>query len=167
MEALIKKYRQKGILIDANLFLGFLIGSLHPRHLTDCRATTKYFGPTDFPLLERFLGQFKKIITTPHVLTEVSNLAGRLPTSLHAEFRLLFRAVIEQLSEQSTPSKTVSAHNDFLRFGLTDTAISLVAAGQYLVLTDDISLAGLLAKRKIDVVNFNHVRVSAWAAGLG
>ena len=165
MERLIQKYRQKGVLIDANLFLGFLIGRLHPRYLTDCRATTKYFGPADFPLLEHFLGQFKKIVTTPHVLTEISNLAGRLPSSLHKEFRLLFRSVIDQLSEQSTPSKSICAHDDFLRFGLTDTAISLLGTGQFLVLTDDVSLAGLLAKRRIDVVNFNHIRVSAWASG--
>jgi rRNA-processing protein FCF1 len=167
VESLIRKYRQKGLLIDANLLLGFLIGSLHPRHLTDCRATTKFFGPADFTLLERFLGQFKRVVTTPHVLTEVSNLAGRLPSSLHTEFRLLFRAVIERLEEQLKPSRIVSAEIDFLRFGLTDTAISMVAAGQYLVLTDDVALAGLLAKRKIDVVNFNRIRVSAWALGLG
>ena len=165
MEALIRKNRQRGILVDANLFLGFLIGSLHPRHLTDCRATTKHFGPEDFPLLKSFLGQFKRIVTTPHVLTEVSNLAGRLPLSLHTEFRVLFRTIINRLSEQSMPSRTVSAHDDFLRFGLTDTAISLLSSGRFLVLTDDASLAGLLATRRIDVVNFNHVRVSAWAAG--
>jgi hypothetical protein len=164
VETLVRRYRQKGVLIDANLLLGFLIGCLDPRHLVSCRATTRYFGPEDFPLLKDFVGQFRTIVTTPHILTEVSNLAGRLPSSMHMEFRMLFRKVIGQLSEQSKPSKVVSEESDFLRFGLADTAISLVAGGQYLVLTDDVSLAGLLGKRKIDVVNFNHVRVSAWTS---
>ena len=80
MEALVAKYRRKGVLIDANLLLGYLVGSIHPRHLANCRATTRYFGEADFPLLNRFLIQFDRIITTPHVLTEVSNLGGRLQT---------------------------------------------------------------------------------------
>jgi hypothetical protein len=162
MEALIKKYRRKGVLLDANLLLGFLIGSLHPRHLEGCRATTKYFGPDDFPLLDRFLGQFEQIITTPHILTEVSNLAGRLKEPLLTEFRALFRMVIAKLSEHFEPSQAVSAHPDFLRFGLADTAILMAAPKQCLVLTDDALLADLLGRRSVDVVNFNHVRVGSW-----
>ena len=159
MQSLIRKYRHKGVLIDANLLIGYLVGRIHPRHLATCRATTKFFGEEDFPLLDRFLAHFERIITTPHVLTEVSNLAGRLPMSLHAEFRYLFRALIGKISEQFTPSKEVSQHDDFIRFGLTDAAIAAIAPSRYLVLTDDVALAGLLAKRKVDVVNFNHLRV--------
>lgn len=159
MEALVAKYRRKGVLIDANLLLGYLVGSIHPRHLANCRATTRYFSEADFPLLNRFLIQFDQIITTPHVLTEVSNLGGRLPDSLHAGFRSLFRVVVGKMSEQFKPSQSVCGHEDFPRFGLTDTAISMIAPGRYLVLTDDLALFGLLAKRRIDAVNFNHVRM--------
>ena len=162
LTSLVRKYCHKGVLIDANLLIGYLVGTIHPRHLAICRATTKYFGEEDFPLLDRFLAQFDRIITTPHVLTEVSNLAGRLPDSLHTEFRLLFRVMIGRFSEQFKSSQTVSEHNDFLRFGLTDTAISMIAPSRYLVLTDDVALYGLLTKRKVDVINFNYVRLQSW-----
>jgi hypothetical protein len=130
VDDVVSKYRQKGILIDANLLLGYLIGQINPSLLARCRATTRYFGPDGFPLLDRFLRQFTRCVTTPHILTEVSNLAGRLPESFYPDFRALFRSVIGRLFEESKPSRTISGENDFIRFGLTDTAISLVAAGK-------------------------------------
>jgi|ERR1700677_7437 len=157
-EKLINKYRHKGVLVDSNLLIGYMIGTLNPIHLDNCRAT-KAFTPDDFILLKNFLGQFRKIITTPHVLTEVSNLSGKLPETLHAEFRAVFRVLIHALSEKCDSAENISKRDEFLRFGLADTAISMIAPGSYLVLTDEVSLAGLLQKRGADVVNFNHMRM--------
>lgn len=162
MVEIVRKYQRKGILVDANLLVAYLVGSVHPRHLKDCRATTRYFGPEDFPQLVQFLGFFEQIITTSHILTEVSNLAGKLKGPLLTEVRLLFRELATISPEHFEASKIVSAHGDFLRFGLADTAISMVAPDRYLVLTDDARLADLLGRRSVDVVNFNHVRMGAW-----
>ena len=162
MEEVIRKYRRKGLLVDANLLVAYLVGSVHPRHLKDCRATTRYFGPEDFPLLSSFLSAFESIVTTPHILTEVSNLVGKLKGPLLNEVRLLFRELVAVATEHFDWSATISAHEDFLRFGLADTAVSLLAPNRYLVLTDDARLADLLGRRHVDVVNFNHVRMSAW-----
>ena len=116
----------------------------------------------DFPLLNRFLAQFTRVVTTPHVLTEVSTLALRLPDTLHAEFRSLLRLAAENWTEKFRPARSITAEPAFFQFGLTDTAISLLAPSRYLVLTDDLPLAGLLQKRGVDVVNFNHIRTEAW-----
>ena len=158
---LLRKYRSKGILIDTNLLICYVIGNLSPHHLNNCRAT-KSFSVDDFALLHNFLAQFRLVVTTPHVLTEVSNLAGKLPESLHIPFRTVFRAIIDHLSEESEPSKAISMKDDFLRLGLTDTAISMIAPGRYLVLTDELALAGLLNKKGVHVVNFNHLRSIVW-----
>jgi hypothetical protein len=158
---LLSKYRHKGVLIDTNLLIGYLIGSLNPQHLHNCRAT-KAFSVEDFELLNKFIAQFRSIVTTPHVLTEVSNLAGKLPESLHIPFRTVFQLLIDRLSEESEPSKAISVKEDFLRFGLTDTAISMIAPGRYLVLTDELALAGMLNKRGVHVLNFNHLRSISW-----
>ena len=162
LTSLIRKYRQKGVLIDTNLLIGYIVGSMNPRYLATCHATTKFFGTEDFPILQLFLSQFKRVITTPHVLTEVSNLSHRIPSNLQNEFRSMFRVAIGKLIERFKPSRSVSADDDFLRFGLTDTAISAIAPSRFLVLTDDLGLFGILQKRKVDVVNFNHVRTQAW-----
>jgi hypothetical protein len=51
---------------------------------------------------------------------------------------------------------------EFPKFGLTDTAIRMIAPGKYLVLTDELPLYQLLSKRKVDVINFNHIRPLGW-----
>lgn len=62
------------------------------------------------------------------------------------------------MSEQSRPAVEIAWDEQFLRFGLTDTAITLIAPGRYLVLTVDLPLCGLLQRRNVDVINFNHFR---------
>ena len=161
LHPLVQKYRRKGILVDANLLVVLLVGQLGPAHLKNCRAT-KSFTPDDFSLLQRFVVQFDTLVTTPHILTEVSNLAGSLPEPLLGEFRAVFRAVVESMSEQSRPAREIAWDAQFLRFGLTDTAITLIAPGRYLVLTVDLPLCGLMHRRNVAVINFNHIRTFGW-----
>jgi hypothetical protein len=52
----------------------------------------------------------------------------------------------------------------FVRLGMADTAIHLVAPGKYLVLTDELALVGTLRKRGVDVTNFNNIRMLNWKA---
>ena len=159
LHPLVQKYRRKGILVDANLLVVLLVGKLGPAHLKNCRATkSKSFTPDDYSLLVQGVTKFDTLVTTPHILTEVSNLAGGLPEPLLGEFRAVFRAVVESMSEQSRPAREIAWDAQFLRFGLTDTAITLIAPGRYLVLTVDLPLCGLLQRRKVDVINFNHFR---------
>jgi hypothetical protein len=79
-ELLIDRYKAKGILIDANLALLYLVGSYDLRLVGDgkYKKLSKY-NAEDYHLLLRLKGVFKKAVTTPHVLTEVSNLTNDLP----------------------------------------------------------------------------------------
>ncbi|MBI3887173.1 MAG: hypothetical protein HY302_15815 [Opitutae bacterium] len=158
-DELIRDYRRRGVLVDANLLIVYLIGVFDVRQLVNCRAT-KSFSRDDFRRLESFISKFDRIITTPHVLTEVSNLAQRLPDCVAQNFMGYFGALLEHatLKEESTAANLIAASPAFPRFGLTDVAISFVAPGNYLVLTTDFALVGLLDSRGVDVVNFNHLR---------
>lgn len=160
ISALIAKYRGRGLLVDTNLLIGYLIGLLGLQHLKNCRAT-KSFSKEDFLLLRQFLTEFTIITTTPHVLTEVSNLAGKLPESLHRPFRLKFRLLIEGLKERRQSAADLSLRQDFLQFGLADSAIAAAAKGN-LVLTDEFALAGFLQSQGVDVLNFNRLRQEKW-----
>ena len=161
LETLVAKYRKRGMLVDSNLLVAYVIGKLDIRFLSECRAT-KSFVPEDFDLLNNLFRRFDRLVTTPHILTEVSNLSGRLPQRLHREFRGAYALIVRGLLEQFQPAQMVVSNNDFISFGLADTAIRTTASGKYLVLTDDMSLFGLLSKRGIDVINFNHLRTSMW-----
>ena len=162
LASLVSKYCHKGVLIDTNLLVGYIVGSLGTKHLVNCRAT-KTFTPDDFLLLGNFIKGFKKLVTTPNILTEVSNLGGKLPSSLHEEFRAAFGLIVDSLTEKYEPSKRIASHTDFPRFGLADTALIMIAPGNHLVLTDELPLFGLLQKRGVDVINFNHLRTYSWS----
>jgi hypothetical protein len=79
-ELLIDRYKAKGILIDANLALLYLVGSYDLRLVGDgkYKKLSKY-NTEDYHLLFGLKNVFKKAVTTPHVLTEVSNLVNDLP----------------------------------------------------------------------------------------
>jgi hypothetical protein len=155
------RYKSRGILVDSSLLVVYLIGSFDRRQLVNCRAIKSSFTVEEFELLATIIGQFNVLITTPHVLTEVANLAGRLPARLHVPFRIFFANVINQLLEQNASAADLSLAPHFVRFGIADTAISLVAPGKYFVLTEEVALYSLLSANGVDVMNFNHVRLAA------
>ncbi len=70
------KYRNKGVLIDSNILLLLFIGSYN-EHLISTFKRISNFGIKDYYLLLRLLGFFKKHITTPHILTEVSRVPSK------------------------------------------------------------------------------------------
>ncbi len=104
------------------------------------------------------LGYFDKIITTPNILTEVSNLSGQLEGNLKLAYFLSMVNIIGELEEQFTASHHLATQVEFAHFGLTDTGIAHLARGQYLVLTDDYRLAAHLLELGVDAINFNHLR---------
>ncbi len=78
---LLKKYYSKGILIDTNLLLIFIIGMCDKNYIATFKRT-KTFSSEDYDILFHILQPFCKIITTPNILTEVSNHLGFLEESL-------------------------------------------------------------------------------------
>ena len=70
-EILIDKYKAKGILIDANLALLYLVGNFDLRLVGDGKFNKlSNYKTDDYRLLLRLKNRFKKAVTTPHVLTE-------------------------------------------------------------------------------------------------
>jgi hypothetical protein len=155
--ALPAAYHNRGLLIDSNLLLLFFVG-LHDRKWIEKFKRTAQFTVEDFELLVAFIGRFKEIVTTPSILTEVSNLLGQLPDRLKYSFRQHFAYGLKSLHEHYAPSRELGNEKGFPKFGLADMAILQAASGKYLVLTDDFPLAQYLETQKIDVINFNHLR---------
>lgn len=163
MIQLMERYRSKGILVDSNLLLLYFVGSHDPTMIQRFKRT-RAFTPNDFALLRRVLEKFKRIITTPNILSEVSNLAAQMGRPAKEQFFLDFAEKIEmldeeeKLEEQYVVSRDASRTEEFAVIGLTDSVIMHLAKGRFLVLTDDFRLAGMLGHSKIDVINFNHLR---------
>lgn len=156
IEGLIVKYRDRGLLVDANLLMLFFVGEFLPDQIGRLRRTKK-FVRADYVRVKDLIGRFKVCVTTPNILTEVSNLSGDIPSGLRAEFFRLLQTGFTSLEEEYLPSKQVANAAAFFRFGLTDAVIAQIANQRYLVLTDDFPLSNFLHSIKADVINFNHL----------
>lgn len=152
-------HRKERLLIDSNLLLLLFVGQYDPTRIERFKRTDQ-FTIEDFELLVEYIKQFREVVTTPSILTEVSNLLGQLPENLKYLFWQHFGRGLKNLNEHYTRSQELGGEKGFSRFGLTDTAILKAANETCRVLTDDFRLAQYLIGHNIDVINFNHLRTS-------
>jgi hypothetical protein len=158
--ALIEKHRSKGVLVDTNLLVLLLVGLVNKNRILDFKRTQN-FTIEDFHTLSRLVDWFGKLVTTPHVLSQVSDLTDLSGKDL-AMIRGLFGSRVEQMEESYEPSNLLVTHDLFSRLGLTDAAIATVCSKGTLVLTADLNLHIALQHSGADALNFNHVRPLAW-----
>ena len=161
-EELFARHRGKSILLDSNLLLVFLAGSLSPHLFRQFKRVSTY-TLDDYELLVRLLSAFNTLLTTPHILTEVSNLANSLPEWLKPDWQRNFAALIasEQdtpgLRERWTPATELAQIPEFLAFGIADAAVTELSSDA-LVVTEDYRLSGALRSKGIPVLNFGDLR---------
>jgi len=154
---LIRRYSSRGVLVDTNILLLLVVGSLDRQRIPGFKRTSQ-FTVEDYDVLVRVLTGFKKIITTPCILCEVSNLSAQIKAPVKTELFRRLAATIAVLDEQYVRSDTAAGHSSFSRLGLTDAGILYLSRGNYLVLTADLDLYLSLQKEGIDAVNFRHLR---------
>ncbi|MGJ5629135.1 PIN domain-containing protein [Nostoc sp. CALU 1950] len=162
--SLIRRYCQKGVLIDTNILLLFLVGSVNQERITRFNRTQQFI-PEDYELLLAFIARFQKLVTTPNILTEVNSLANQLGEPERSQCFAIFAQFVKNvalLDEYYVSSLDAVNTEKFIKFGLTDCGILTLSKGKYLVLTDDFKLASYLQSVEIDVVNFNNIRVFNW-----
>ena len=153
---LVARYRDRGAIVDTSLLLLFLIGSYRVDLIRRFKRTQRYF-PDDFDLLTEFLSEFRQLVVTPHILTEVSNWAMQLPRG-SPECLQTLAGLVQTWEERFLEARELTGLPDFPDLGLTDAGIGRLAMGTYLVVTDDLPLFARLQSRGIDAVNFTHLR---------
>lgn len=150
---LIQKYKQKGLLVDTNIILLYLVGSYDPSMIREFKRTSG-FTEDDFERVWKFIKYFDLIITTPHVLTEVSDFIDN-----RQYLQSVLKAYIENAEEIFLESLELLKKETFLKFGLADTSVTFTAKDNYLIFTDDNPLYGFLINSQIDAVNLDQVRM--------
>lgn len=159
MDAHIKRYRRKGIIVDTNLLLLALIGGTSS--VVNFKRTSGYTDE-DYKLLLNVIDQFETLISTPHILAEVSNLTNGLYGSKLHDFYATLKHSLSIMIEVHNPALDISRDYELAPYGLTDVGIVAAAKDNYLVLTDDLRVAGFAHQHCVDVVNFNHIREANW-----
>lgn len=149
--------RVRGLLIDTNLLVLLVIGSVSPTAIVGNKRLSAY-TVTDYKLLLSFVERFSALFTTPHILTEVSNLIGCETKQQQQALEIL--KLLTQRMEEVLPAshETMNTHSrSYLKFGLSDASIHRVAADNLLVLTDDLNFCYYLQGQNILALNFNNL----------
>ncbi len=100
------------------------------------------FTVHDYQLLVQLLRSFRALATTPHVLTEVSNLANSLPEHYKYDWFTNLALLVSTerdnvgVREYWTPAKELANSPEFVTFGVTDSALTRLAAEALIVTTD-------------------------------
>lgn len=155
---LVDSYRGRPAILDSNLLLLRWCAGFDLRLVGSFKRLSS-FRDSDVLLLEETLQTFSGLYTTPHILTEVSNLTNQLPAWVKDRWYAFFAEQIKLISETYEASTEVSSDPVAIRFGLTDAAISRLAR-THVVLTLDWPLTNLLESRGLPVINFNHLRAA-------
>jgi hypothetical protein len=155
---LISRHRRNGVLVDTNLLLLFFVGGYDRGLVERFPRTADRFISADFDTLASVLGSFERIVTTPHILTETSNLLGQLSGRARVGCFEWLARTIPAMRETYVAGADLARREPFVKLGITDTSVIEVAAAPYLVLTDDFRLYNFLADRGTEVLNFNNLR---------
>ncbi len=149
----------KKILMDTNLLLVYLIGLYDVELIEKHKRTKGKYYKEDFVLIDNILKRYSKIITTPHILTEISNLAAQIDETTKMKLFSLFSIKFMLLEEIFEPFIEIVGNYEFEKYGLTDSAFcSLAIKNDFVVLTDDFKFSGQLEKKHVETININHLR---------
>lgn len=163
LKALIQRHASKGLLIDTNVLLMYLVGLHDPNYIPQFKRTQKY-TEQDFAIARGFIRHFHSLITTPHVLSELSNLSRGVQAHRAEQYFRSLVQVLTEAREEYVRKDCLLGHAKLPLFGFTDLSI-LEAAKRLrcLALTDDLPATGMMQAEECAVVNFNHLRQMHWS----
>jgi len=156
LELTIKSLRNKFLTIDCNVFLLLVVGNIGLDNIEKFKRTN-IFQKEDYPLLIKLI-EGSKLILTPNVLTEASNLLESYNKQIDNLAFLSLKKLIELNEESYLSSIQLSNSYCYLKFGLTDSSLFELSEKGVVTLTTDFPLFGLLQSRGLPAINFNQVR---------
>lgn len=144
----------KSLIIDTNILVLLIVGTWDRESIRDHRRT-EIFSPADYDLLRSEMQKYARVLTTPGVLTEASNLMGN---AFHEEVSQQFIVVCSPLVEVIRPKETIFAEESFDRLGFADASILGAMDQDTVLLTDDAALYLQALSSEREAVNFSHLR---------
>jgi hypothetical protein len=145
-----------GVVLDTNVALLLIAGTADPRRVGSKRLAA--FDADDLVMAQRIAASARRLVTTPHLLTEISNLLGGWPEA-QAALRTLTAGWEERWPQLASIGDEVEARV-FERLGLADWAVTTLATDGVLVISTDIALCIAVEWLGGETVRFNQVRAT-------
>jgi hypothetical protein len=145
--------RNRSITLDCNVLLLLVIGTFE-KNLIEKFKRTSMFSAADYDLLADLIKD-SRIIVTPNVLTEASNLLESFKSSGDLQRLEPLKRFISEVNEQYLSSLELSCNNCFLKFGLSDSSIYELSKNDVVAITVDSELYSYLLNKGCPVINFS------------
>lgn len=129
INTLLFKYKSKGLLIDSNLLFVYFIGTYNEALLSKFQRVNRY-GKTGYRILFQLINYFDKIIVTPHILTEISNLSTKLDSKFKDSYFHDFLSKLEFFKEENIlvyENRENIFKSKVVIFGITDSMIYVLS----------------------------------------
>ena len=153
--------QHRGALVDCNLLTVLFIGMLGSGEVEKFKRTQEYTSE-DAVGIDEILSRFGWICTTPHVLSEVSNLIDWVQGQNRYKVMEYLATYIQTVSEHHRSARELVHTKVFFELGLTDAGLVDLAYTENLVLiTADLRLYHYASGLGVKSINFNHLR-EAW-----
>lgn len=151
--------QQEGLLVDTNLMLLYCVGRCDPYMIPKYTERLSRCSIDDYNLLVQFIALFKKLVTTPNVLTETVNLIDKR-TGRFGDVLRQFANELVTFEELYVPTQSIISQNPrhFPMFGITDLVLYELSKQSFLVLTDDSATWSLIAGNNGSTLNFAQLR---------
>ncbi len=148
---------RKTIALDANLLVLLVVGFTERKYIS-VHKRLKEYSVADFELLAAMISESAGLAVTPNALSEASNLLRQINEPAKTQIANAFRALIKRMDEIYVTSVDASSRHEFLRIGLSDSALLEVSKKNIVVLSVDLDLYLAALAAGYEAVNFNHVR---------
>jgi hypothetical protein len=112
------------VILDTNLLILLVVGATSPKYIAKHKRL-KAYSKDDYALLLGIMTSASKVIVTPNILTETSNLLAHINEPARSEIFRCFRSLIQSQAteEHYFESNVISARAEFIRLGLADVSL--------------------------------------------
>jgi hypothetical protein len=146
------------VAIDANLLLLLIVGEANRGWIAQHKRLRAY-NEDAYELLIEIIGDASRVIVTPNVMTEVSNLACQgMAEPGCSQIREILRIFACRVDERYTRSRHAVEQRHYGRLGLTDAVLLQNPDPDVTLWTDDLDLYLAAAAASMPVQNFTHLR---------
>lgn len=143
-----------GFYVDANLLVLLVVGNVDTKIIAKHRRLEDY-STEHYEILLRVLGRGNRVFVTAHTLAEASNLLGQHGEPERSILMQALSYLIDEAEEVVIESARAAASPEFVRLGLTDSALLEVINPDTPLVTADVPLYVAALQRGHDVaMNF-------------
>ena len=145
------------VILDTNLLVLLVVGLTNINYIAAHKRLSS-FTIDDYHLLTATLSSAETLVVTPNTLSEASNLLRYIAEPAKSEIHAVFRTFILNYEERYLKSGDASSRQEFVRLGLTDSALLEVSKNDVLLLSVDLDLCIAAEIAQYKFINFNHLR---------